>query len=831
MCDAKLFWIAGKPASGKSTLINYIAKHRKTREFVEGAFGEVIVARFFFDFRGEDGIENNFEGLRRSLLYQMLMSSSALATDVKEHFGVNHLDDQIILASASIFEYALHKDKRLSLLFIDGLDEYQGQKPSLLNLIDSITKFKVKVCLSSRYETPFTFAFKDLAFQFRMDVLNQPGIYAYATGTFETTMRPSNDRERRVLENSATEIARKSTGVFLWAQFAVLQVIKRKCRGHEIDSVWIQEIVATMPPDLEHIYARVFLSLEDEDKTACGIILQLITSARRDLELPELLEASLLAGNDFRSLKEVLTTQDLVDFQAYLVTVAGGIIDFVPTKREREWGENVSWYITSVRLVHRSVHTYLWKRGWRELLGKQQAVKSHHELWLDVCSDYLKGKHVIWASLIPRHWSGHTKEDRNIDHISPIDWGEDTNSLHDYVHTSLPYHASKFEQETARSSWPLIHDSLDAKFIYEHGARIGASRSESCSGCFDISQGYTRSLLYGHVQLAVCHHLLLYVKEALVRCPEAFSPDRFNGDFLVLARPLDYMLRDVQLLSVPTPRRSPLATAVLCYLIIRNPGPERLRLVLFLIPHSPRLDDDIMLKVIMQASGAFIEALLVQFPKGPLQLCNTQNPPRSLLGPLWALGRRKDLDRRDTAEVLRLFLARGENINSPCSPDGTVLHAVIRYQPPDLQRLESFFRMLFSHGADINAPGPKGNMLEYIWKEVHEETVDRARRAFFKSSIETLIQMGATNSTCDPNGLVPSRARMLAVAKMKGPSVADKRYYSHGACSSDKDETACCRFVCRSMLSQVHRFSAEKFADPLQSLRRRKSLERQSKKE
>lgn len=69
MSNAKVFWIAGKPASGKSTLVNYIAKHKNTRELVEGAFGkDLLIARFFFDFRGKDGLVNNFEGMRRSLL-------------------------------------------------------------------------------------------------------------------------------------------------------------------------------------------------------------------------------------------------------------------------------------------------------------------------------------------------------------------------------------------------------------------------------------------------------------------------------------------------------------------------------------------------------------------------------------------------------------------------------------------------------------------------------------------------------------------------------------------------------------------------------------------
>jgi Cdc6-like AAA superfamily ATPase len=78
-----LFWIAGKPASGKSTLVNYVSKHQQTRKLAATSTGRPVkIAKFFFDFRGKDGITNNFEGLRRSLLHQMLQTSTVLATEV-----------------------------------------------------------------------------------------------------------------------------------------------------------------------------------------------------------------------------------------------------------------------------------------------------------------------------------------------------------------------------------------------------------------------------------------------------------------------------------------------------------------------------------------------------------------------------------------------------------------------------------------------------------------------------------------------------------------------------------------------------------------------------
>ncbi|KAG9658012.1 hypothetical protein KCU95_g9702, partial [Aureobasidium melanogenum] len=407
MSNAKVFWIAGKPASGKSTLVNYIAKHKNTRELVEGAFGkDLLIARFFFDFRGKDGLVNNFEGMRRSLLLQLLTESSTLAAEVQKHFSMKHLDELIMLGDASVLEYVLEANKQPLVFFIDGLDEYQGNKPELLSLINSITKFKVKVCLSSRYEKPFTIAYKNVEFQFRMDILNNPGICAYSESIFATISCPLKPNERRALQRAAKTIAEISAGVFLWARFATSEVFDRVYDGHEIEDTWIQSIITHMPPDLEEVYARILQSMKEEYKEAFGIIFQLINSAERELELSDLYEATVIAGVEFRSLEKSVTSQDLDGFRRYIGVVGAGLVECFPTERDGRFSEDNGASdgetpdrpeASSVRLIHKSVQTYLSKRGWGEILGEQRALGSQHKLWLEICTDFLAGKRVNWS--------------------------------------------------------------------------------------------------------------------------------------------------------------------------------------------------------------------------------------------------------------------------------------------------------------------------------------------------------------------------------------------------------------------------------------------------
>src|SRR5438309_1160957 len=69
-----IFWISGKPASGKSTLMNCLANHEMTPQFLRVHKNAVpwIVIRFFFDFRAGKGLANNLDGLLRSLLLQLV---------------------------------------------------------------------------------------------------------------------------------------------------------------------------------------------------------------------------------------------------------------------------------------------------------------------------------------------------------------------------------------------------------------------------------------------------------------------------------------------------------------------------------------------------------------------------------------------------------------------------------------------------------------------------------------------------------------------------------------------------------------------------------------
>lgn len=68
-----LFWIHGKPGSGKSTFMKLIFQHRQTWELLHNwqQNSLEIMAGFFFHYRGT-AIQKSFEGVLRSLILQVL---------------------------------------------------------------------------------------------------------------------------------------------------------------------------------------------------------------------------------------------------------------------------------------------------------------------------------------------------------------------------------------------------------------------------------------------------------------------------------------------------------------------------------------------------------------------------------------------------------------------------------------------------------------------------------------------------------------------------------------------------------------------------------------
>lgn len=824
--------------------MNHIARSNKIQQMLPQGSEELRIVSFFFDYRGGTNTENSLEGLKRSLLIEIALVVPELSERLRERFGIGaHPDDETTMRRVDvgeILEDILSINDHHLLVFVDGLDEYQGHGSDLIRFIRQMEKRKnIKICLSSRPDPPFSIAFRDNKFTFRMDEINRPGITAYARDTLDISLSPSTENYKQVLDRAAEKIAEKSSGMFLWAQFAVFDIIDATGEGRTLNDALISSTLANMPSKLEDVYARIFDARNVQERKTCGVLFQLIHSAKCPLEPSELLQAASYAGLDLLASRGTLTDQELLGFPQYLRALSGGTLDVVTLQEPAIPAGWKSWHdeygtseglIAFVRTIHRTVQTYLDKKGWTKLVGSENDTQSRHQQWLEVLRSFAKDRCTVpgprRSAQLSQHWTAiklgledDLREKRKYrfqgtilpafakdsDDMQPRNTVSRHKSLHEYMLLFLPHHALDFERESKTSCEPFVDGLFNADFIEDHVSGYAASDAGAecyCGICHEAS-----FLLGGSLHFAIAHGLLHYVKGAVSRNPSLANVEGVvpTSTFEPASWPRDDS-------GLPKTTTTPLATALFCCCL--ESTVTRCQIAKFLIPLSPKLHDEDMLFAIQAAPIDIVRRLLAACPLGRLQFksrwllhdhrifhCKISFVEPRTFGPLWAVGMRNNCHEAEL--LLETFLERGKDVNADCGPHGTIVQAVvIKYlDQMDLNEtgravkiadIKRILRMLLNHGADINAPGPAGNVLEYAWKRANNDPwhmLSVGDIPHYWALVRLLLELGAVNNTRDPNGLIPGVERMSNFfAKYLADShLADKHFYVHGAVNDCSD--------------------------------------------
>lgn len=183
--EKSLFWISGKPGSGKSTLMKLICTTERVQQQLSLATkSSDISLSYFFFWRSGTVLERSRHGFLRSLLYQMV----ALGVDPSFDLGrlsdifdrnLSNLTDPSsnsfleremnFVMEDTIFrileDNEIRPKPRVWLFLVDALDECGGGEgnSTLKNLVRFVLKLadfsSVKVCVSSRPWPVFSYAF------------------------------------------------------------------------------------------------------------------------------------------------------------------------------------------------------------------------------------------------------------------------------------------------------------------------------------------------------------------------------------------------------------------------------------------------------------------------------------------------------------------------------------------------------------------------------------------------------------------------------------------------------------------------------------------------
>ncbi|KAF5584089.1 hypothetical protein FPCIR_8780 [Fusarium pseudocircinatum] len=258
----KLFYIQGKPGSGKSTLVKFILSQYQTQKLVRLWSPDAIVVHYFFWKIGSEE-QNSIKGLWCSLLYQRLQDEQQLLLSAMEHFSNLSLHseyhDWSIKDLQDVWEYLTAIDSRSLCIFIDGLDEIRNEDgfSQLSKSIQSISRLpKVKLCMSTRPEAQI---------MRWLQTTNAAGILLEDLTRFDMLIFVRKRLRDLMLNGYVSsefcddfrdQLVDKAQGVFLWLHLATRSIIEgvENQDSENMLSIRLHEL----PGDLERLYTDMW---------------------------------------------------------------------------------------------------------------------------------------------------------------------------------------------------------------------------------------------------------------------------------------------------------------------------------------------------------------------------------------------------------------------------------------------------------------------------------------------------------------------------------------------------------------------------------------------
>jgi hypothetical protein len=272
-----VYWISGKAGSGKSTLMRFIYDDSRTHQLLStwSNSSPVSIATFFFWNSGTLE-QKSQKGLLRALLFQILNQHPALIpivlpwlwaivySESVNGLQLNYEESWTITKLRRAFQ-ALTEQTNINLricLFIDGMDEFDGEHEELAQLLLEVGACPhVKVCLSSRPWVVFEDLFRccpNLSLQdlTHADIQHYVQKSVYANSAFNSLASKKPDEALALIN----EIIDKADGVFLWVQIVVRSLLRGLRNRDEISH--LQNRLRLFPRELGPLYNRLLELIE-----------------------------------------------------------------------------------------------------------------------------------------------------------------------------------------------------------------------------------------------------------------------------------------------------------------------------------------------------------------------------------------------------------------------------------------------------------------------------------------------------------------------------------------------------------------------------------------
>ncbi|KAK3326915.1 hypothetical protein B0T19DRAFT_484129 [Cercophora scortea] len=289
---SRIYWITGKPGSGKSTLMKHICRDVRTRRMLKQWAGgaEVETAAFFFWNSGTK-MQMSHLGLLRSLLSQMvgndpsrILKAFPRRWELFDNYCAG-LGDFGFGELRQAFETLTLATMEKWFFLIDGLDEFDGDLEQLTDLVLAIgERPNVKICIASRPWLVFGDAFEGKP-SLRMEDLTKEDIRYYVTSSFNQSkhFHRLRGRQASVADTLLAEIVKKAEGVFLWVYLVVKSLLKSLSDCGRLSD--LQALLDACPRGLDELFSKMLGSMEPEYLSHACQLIQIVEASRQTLTL------------------------------------------------------------------------------------------------------------------------------------------------------------------------------------------------------------------------------------------------------------------------------------------------------------------------------------------------------------------------------------------------------------------------------------------------------------------------------------------------------------------------------------------------------------------
>jgi len=766
--EAPVFWVTGKPGSGKSTLMKYLAEHESGPRILQHHHNcSWFLVHFYFDYRSAKEMPNSLEGLLRSILYQFVGANSTANQAVREHLNVRHgyaiyenLDRSDLQRAFRIACKAVARTHKIC-AFVDGLDEFSGHHIEVVGMVDFLTNNGVhKLCVASRPEYVLA---QHLARHphLKMQDCNLQTIRAYVSQTLEKLPLHLPDMDVGQL---IAKIVSKAEGVILWAHLVTGHLAELLLSGGTREEVYKR--LDEFPKELNEVYERLLNNVKFEWQVEAAVLLLLIQTGLETTN-PWDLNCAMSYLRECQKLpswpKDLLAPYHFV---LRLRARTGSMVDIIHGPSlfpDASWQEAPSGdhfqdrfhcQSTRVRLFHKTLDNYLTTSNWlNQVLTQANPIVDPERLWLRLCSKCImeneiseqEHKQVLDLLSYPSIRTQNPSEIHDPTLMSskairlaktlsgsiPIDRGL---AFLACALADLPAHVDFVSPRAKALQVGCVKDALSSHLMQLHPIR---TRLRTYEAPLPACKCYT---YYADSDLTYDGHNFQPAQRANFvamahRWPELFSLDPIHDPPATNGTEAVFYERCIKWILLP-----PLPS-------YNFPDADEKHLLLVLTRLAEYVEEGLLINVIVEPTDFLDKALAVicprlrtrgstrtlrtpiEFPSyvgvasgGIRNIATISSYGYNLLLPwIWRtqgkglLGAGEQMD-----ETLMMLLSSGLDINAPCSklgpPAHTLVETIVAYRCYGAEFYDDQYidilSCLIRHGADMNVRGPHGTVLD-----------------------------------------------------------------------------------------------------------------------